>query len=286
MVSKSVDDALHNPLIDIGIVAAVGIGIVASRGKILPVCEKLFPKAQTLLDGIEDMGGASRAPVDKLLKQASLSVDPNLLGRNVSELRTMSWQARSPAVLARLAEHSDHSVLEHVAANPAASSEVLAKVLENRNITSQIEETIAQHPNASPMVLAKLAQAQPRLVAEHVATSSATLSKLGMLDDIVTNRAIAIHANASAELLSFLGRDTDPYVLQGVGTNSNTSLDTLQHLPYKRLDRSLSDFLSVGNFKRLLASPSTPRSILTEIADARFPVQRVPQTTVRAAINM
>ncbi|HEY9778424.1 MAG TPA: hypothetical protein V6C81_31990 [Planktothrix sp.] len=281
-VSESVDHALHNPLVDVGIAAAIGVGILASRGKIAPMCEKLFPKAQTLLDGIED--GVPRASVDTALERASLSVDPNLLGRDVSELRPMSWQTMSPAVLSKLAEHSDQSILGHVATNPAASSEALAKVLENPNVTSQIEESVAQHPNASPMVLARLAQAHPRLVAAHVATSTETLSTLRLFDDFVTNRSIAAHANASSEVLSSLARDTDPYVLKGIGTNSNTGLDTLQHLPYRRLDRSVSEFLSMGNFRRLLLSPSTPRATLTDIADARFPVLGMPQTSVRSVI--
>jgi hypothetical protein len=280
-VSKFFNDAYHNPVVDVAVGVVAGAALMAGAGKVLPLCERLFPSAEELLakTGLSE-GSLSEA---RLSAEAG-KVIQNLSSRTAKELGLTPSFTRSPAVLDKLAEHSDPRVLESVAYNEATAPETLTKLLNNTHTTGTIEEGIASHPNAPPTVLAKLAQLHPDSVAANASTSASTLDKLSKLDDFSVARRIAEHANANPETLDRLSHSSDPWTLRLVAMNPNTSTKTLASLPYDTISRSFAEYLTPTNLDKLIANNTFNESALKQIAEGHLSVQGMSQEQVKEAI--
>jgi hypothetical protein len=294
---KFLDEILQNRAVDVGLGVAAsvvaGIAIMTGKERIVSACESLFPKAADVLESTSELAKiGSTGKIDSgfemakgALAETSSRVDQNLLSRKLDELRPLSWTAASPAVLDKLAEHDDAQLLEHVAGNRAATAKTLLKLVNNKNINGTTEQLIAEHPNASPLVLAKLAQLQPDAVSAHAATSGETLEQLSILDDFRIHRNIAQHLNANPQTLDSLSHAADTWTVANVGMNPNTSLKTLQNLPYDSLKTHLgSSYLSSANFHKLVESETTPDSVFRSIEQRQWAVKGMTQDQVKRAI--
>jgi hypothetical protein len=242
------------------------VGLIA---RLLDQRADLAPLAERLLDSRQRVGPTAdssradsidRADVAELFAHApwmrSILIDVDALPFDLLEFAAQApeWTARQKvarslsaplAILAALADDSDHDVRAAVAANPNTSHDVVERLAADANALVRL--TVAQRPDVSGALIEQLAVdgddgvrtfaldhplCPPTLRQRRFALDNALPMEAEWFDDLVDTDgdvplSVAKHPDAPADLLARLASNQSWRIREAVGGHPNTPTETL-----------------------------------------------------------
>lgn len=173
------------------------------------------------------------------------------LSRLLEEVLTEYWADQS---------NEENKKMGYLNSNNARNSQVLLKVLKERNSGGNEQENLASDPKTPREILAKLALVKDPEVREKVARNPQTpikiLEKLAKDEDEWVRRSITENPKAPSQLLEELSKNVDFWIYHALVVNPNTPSSTLAYLASFN-DQELN--------QKILVHPHTDLSLLLEI---------------------